>query len=132
MSRILENEQPALASGMLFRCEEFDQWCVVFDPDAGGRGVYAKLSLASNEENPWLHAVYEDLSSLTINATIESEVGTSRALACFQIRDVLRSTSESDLEQIRDLRYWRREEKRKMTVAEIEKALGYGIEIVKG
>ena len=130
MSRILENELPALSSGMLFKHK--DEWNIVLDPDAGGRGTYAKLTLTADDQIA-LSGVFEDFpSSSSIDATIESELGESRALACFQIRDVLLSTSESDLEQIRESRYWRREEKRKMTVAEIEKELGYGIEIVKG
>lgn len=130
MSRIFQTQQPELSSGMLFKHK--GEWHIVLDPDAGGRGTYATLTLIADDQIEF-SGVFENFpNSSSIDATIESELGKSRALAGYQIRDVLRSTSESDLEQIRESRYWRREEKRKMTVAEIEKKLGYGIEIVKG
>lgn len=121
---------PKLEAGMVFKVKSRPNWFLVLDHD---KRLYASIQLVQNSANGIIEIVQvhevrndDNFAPDQITRIVYDTFGDTRAVNVAALRRLLRIDSIGDLQA-----EWRRSpSKVKMTVADVEAALGYGVEIV--
>ena len=121
---------PKLEAGMVFKVKSRPDWFLVLDQD---KRLYALIKLVQNSANDTVEIVkvLEARNDSTfapdqITRIVYDTLGDTRAVNAAALRRLLRTDSIGGLQA----EWIKQSPKKKMTVAEVEQELGYGVEIV--